>query len=123
MADANRLSSSARALAGALDTLADALARVQPDAVVAAERALETRREAFRAASDAAVVTGDGLTACDAYAITFSLARCRRLGGSLALFASCWHTTPQAPTLQGRVGRLVPRTGDGRPSELLNPLR
>ena len=114
MTDGSGLSASARALSGALEALATALASVQPGAVAAAEVHLERCVAAFQSAARASTATGEVLAPRDAYAVTAALARCRRLGGSLSLFTAAWRTLPQPPVSYGPVGHLVSRPRDGQ---------
>jgi len=114
MTDGSGLSASARALSGALEALATALACVNPAAIAAAETHLDRCVTAFQAAARASAATGETLAPRDAYAVTAALARCRRLGGSLSLFTGAWRSMPQPPVAYGPVGHLVPRPEDGQ---------
>lgn len=98
MTESSRLTTTADALAQALETLAEALAHAQPDQIAASEAALEAGTMAFRAAVADAAACGDDEQDV-ALVVSTALARCRRLGSSLTLL-----TGPTAPAAAGPTG-------------------
>lgn len=107
MTETSRLSSTAQALGLALETLADALAHVRPEAIAASETLIESRAVAFLAAAADAVASGDSLAPERLRTITRALSRCRRLGCSLLLMTGQPAAFPDAPRGYTPVGRPV----------------
>jgi hypothetical protein len=113
MAQASRVSSTARALGETLDALADALAQARPDAAVAQDIDIDRRVRAFQAAAAEAVATGSPVADSDLAAVQRALGRCRRLGASLTLLTRRVAPTSDAPYGYGPVGQPLPLTGEG----------
>lgn len=104
MTRTSRLSTTAEDLARALHALGDALAKASPEAVAETETSIDATVCAFRHAAEEAVAAGETLTPEAARAVTSALARCRRLGSSLALLlgAAAPADAPRAYTPVGR---------------------
>jgi hypothetical protein len=111
--EASRLSTTAQALAAALDTLGDALAQARQQGLSDSETAIEARVAAFRSAADLAAATGEPLTAVDALALTAALSRCRRLGFSLTLLTGSSSDAPDAPRAYTPVGLPLSQSDGG----------
>jgi hypothetical protein len=107
------LSTTADALALALEDLGDALAQADVAAIAASEALIETRSGAFRAAAAQATTAGDTLPPSLSEAISRALARCRRLGLSLDRLTGQPATRPDDPRGYTPVGRPVAQANGG----------
>lgn len=113
MAEASRVSSTARALGDTLAALADALAQARPDAVAAGVDDIDARVRDFQEAAAEAVTGGASLPPEDAARVSEALARCRRLGVSLSLLARPFLPPPEAPHGYDPVGQPLSSPGEG----------
>lgn len=112
MTEPSRLDITARALGDALEALADALALARPEAVAASAPVVDVCVREFRAAARDAAPVGDILVPALTH-VAASLARCRRLGASLALLAG--DRAPSSIPAHGytAVGQPAPIGGEG----------
>lgn len=113
MAQASRVSITARALGQSLDALADALAQPRPDAAAAQVMEIDSRVREFEAAAAEAVVAGRAVTDDDLAGVQRALGRCRRLGASLTLLTRPFAPASDAPYGYGPVGQPLPLAGEG----------
>jgi hypothetical protein len=111
--ETSRLSTTADALARALEGLGDALAQADAAAIAASEALIETRSGAFRAAALQARTAGETLPPSSSEALSRALARCRLLGLSLNRLTGQPATTPDAPRGYTPVGRPVAQADGG----------
>jgi hypothetical protein len=102
--EASRLSTTAQALALALETLGDTLAQARYQGMADSETAIDARVGAFRSAALEAAATGEALTPDDARVLTAALSRCRRLGVSLTLLTGSSAPPADAPCAYTPVG-------------------
>lgn len=113
MTETSRLSTTAQALALALETLGDSLAQARYQGMADSETAIDARVGAFRHAALEAAVTGEALTADDARVLTTALSRCRRLGVSLTLLTGSSAAPADAPSAYTPVGRPLSQADGG----------
>jgi len=109
----SRLSTTADALAQALATLGDALARADHDAITACQREIEAASADFCVAAADASGGGDTLAPARAVAVMTAMTRCRRLGFSLSLLMGHSPTPFDAPRGYTPVGRPVAMADGG----------
>ena len=113
MAQASRVSLTARALGETLDALADALVQARSETVAARVDDIDRCVHAFRAAAADALASGQPVAEDDLAGVQHGLARCRRLGASLTLLTRRFAPVPDAPYGYGPVGQPLPTTGEG----------
>jgi hypothetical protein len=113
MAEASRLSTTARALRGSLDALADTLALARPEATAAIETEIEARVRDFRDAASIAATAGEQLPLAEVHDVRLALQRCRRLGLSLTLLSTPFRPESVASQGYSPVGHPLPPSSEG----------